>query len=99
MMDNLENLTGHKFISYVDDLVDYPELNYLHDSFNNIKILFTIIICFEYLLIVWFIYLSVLNSFQVLISTGVSKKAIPNIVNIDVAPAEPKSILFSFLKS
>ena len=68
-------------------------------SQNNIKILFTIIICFEYLLIVWFIYLSVLNSFQVLISTGVSKKAIPNIVNIDVAPAEPKSILFSFLKS
>ena len=40
MIDNLENLTGHKFISYVDDLVDYPELNYLHDSFNNIKILF-----------------------------------------------------------
>ena len=68
-------------------------------SQNNIKMLFTIIICFEYLLIVWFIYLSVLNSFQVLISTVVSKKAIPNLVNIDVAPSEPKSILFSFLKS
>ena len=40
MIDNIQNLTDHKFISYVDDLVDYPELNYLHDSFKDIKILF-----------------------------------------------------------
>ena len=65
----------------------------------NIKILLKIISCLEYLLICYSIYLSVLNSFQVLNKTGVSKMAIPIIVNIEVAPADPKSILFSFLRS
>ena len=69
------------------------------DNQINIKILLKIISCFEYLFICDSIYLSVLNSLQVLNSTGVSKIAIPMIVSMEVAPADPKSILFSFLKS
>lgn len=36
----IEDLKEHKFISYIDDLVDFPELKYLQDSFKNIKIVF-----------------------------------------------------------
>ena len=35
-----EDLKEHKFISYIDDLVDFPELKYLQDSFKNVKIVF-----------------------------------------------------------
>lgn len=36
----IEDFKEHKFISYIDDLVDFPELKYLQDSFKNIKIVF-----------------------------------------------------------
>ena len=36
----IEDFKEHKFISYIDDLVDFPELKYLQDSFKNLKIVF-----------------------------------------------------------
>ncbi len=35
-----KDLNEHKFISYIDDLIDFPELKYLKDLNKNIKIVF-----------------------------------------------------------
>ncbi len=64
-----------------------------------IKTELIIINCFEYLLTLDSIYLSVLNSFQVLIKTGVRRIPTPKIVSIEVAPADPNNINVSFLRS
>ena len=37
---SLSDLDGHKFISYVDDLIDFPELKYLDDLKRKINIVF-----------------------------------------------------------
>ncbi len=37
---NIAELSSHKFISYIDDLVEFPELNYLQDLFKDVKIIF-----------------------------------------------------------
>lgn len=39
-INSSKDLVEHKFISYIDDLIDYPELKYLNDLENNIKIIF-----------------------------------------------------------
>ncbi len=39
-INSLKDLNNHKFISYIDDLIDYPELRYLKDLEKNIKIVF-----------------------------------------------------------
>ena len=36
----IKDLTSHKFISYIDDLIGFPELNYLRELNKNIKIIF-----------------------------------------------------------
>ncbi len=36
----IKDLDKHKFISYVDDLIDFPELKYLEDISKNMKIIF-----------------------------------------------------------
>ena len=36
----LKDLCEHKFIGYIDDLIDFPELKYLSDLGKNIKVIF-----------------------------------------------------------
>tara|TARA_A100001011_G_scaffold342722_1_gene376482 strand:- start:557 stop:1447 length:891 start_codon:yes stop_codon:yes gene_type:complete len=36
----LKDLNNHKFVGYIDDLIDFPELKYLKDLNKNIKIIF-----------------------------------------------------------
>ena len=36
----LKDLSEHRFIGYIDDLIDFPELKYLSDLGNNIKVIF-----------------------------------------------------------
>ena len=39
-INNLKDLNNHKFISYIDDLIGFPELKYLNDLNKNIKVVF-----------------------------------------------------------
>ena len=39
-INNLKDLNDHKFISYIDDLIDFPELKYLNDLNKNMKVVF-----------------------------------------------------------
>ena len=39
-INSLKDLNDHKFISYIDDLIDFPELKYLNDLNKNIKVVF-----------------------------------------------------------
>ena len=36
----LKDLDNHRFVGYIDDLIDFPELKYLKDLNKNIKIIF-----------------------------------------------------------
>ena len=40
MINNINELSKHKFVSYIDDLIDFPELKYLQETLNNVKIVF-----------------------------------------------------------
>ena len=39
-INSLKDLNDHKFISYIDDLIDFPELKYLNDLNKNMKVVF-----------------------------------------------------------
>ncbi len=39
-INSIKDLVHHNFISYVDDLIDFPELKYLEDLSKNTKIIF-----------------------------------------------------------
>ena len=63
-----------------------------------IKVVLKIFKAFDLLSSPYSIYLAVLNSFHVLIKTGAKSMAIPTIVIIEVAAAEPNNITSSLTR-
>ena len=76
------------------------QMNGKHATNNQtiIKVVLNIFKAFDLLSSPYSIYLAVLNSFHVLIKTGAKSIAIPIIVIIDVAAADPNKITSSFTR-
>lgn len=39
-IDHVSDLSNHKFVSYIDDMIEFPELKYLQDTIANAKTVF-----------------------------------------------------------
>ncbi len=40
IIEYVSDLSNHKFVSYIDDMIDFPELKYLQETIANAKIVF-----------------------------------------------------------